>query len=69
MHTGEHRFRIGQTVKIVEGFGYMRGPNTNFKIIALLPSNGAHFQYKIRHAGESFDRTIRENELAVVGVQ
>jgi hypothetical protein len=69
MHTGEHRFRIGQTVKIVEGFGYMRAPDTSFKIIALLPSNGAHFQYKIRNAGESFDRTIRENELTAVSVQ
>lgn len=69
MKASVHRFRVGQTVKIVEGFGYARSPNMMFTIVALLPSNGAHYQYKIRNSGEVFDRTAQENELTIVNLQ
>lgn len=58
-----HKFRIGQTVSLAAGFGYSRGAEAVFKIVALLPSNGAHFQYRIRNTGELFERVAAENEL------
>lgn len=59
----EHRFSIGDEVKVSAGFGLGRLPNTPFKVVALLPSNGRHFQYKIRGASEVFDRTVEECQV------
>lgn len=64
-----HRYHLGQTVKIAQGFGYGRGSNGMFKIVTLLPSNGTHYQYKVRNSGEAFDRTVRENELILAEAQ
>jgi hypothetical protein len=58
-----HKFRIGQTVSLASGFGYSQSARAVFKIVALLPSNGAHFQYRIRNSGELFERVAAENEL------
>ncbi|MEE2692474.1 MAG: hypothetical protein VX640_13130 [Pseudomonadota bacterium] len=58
-----HRYCIGQSVSLVQGFGYTRGSGVEFKVVALLPSNGAHFQYRIRNSGEAFERVAAENEL------
>ncbi len=69
MAIDDHRFHLGQTVRIAEGFGYTRVQNATYKIVALLPSNGSHYQYKVRNSGEMFDRTVRENELTVIRVQ
>ena len=59
----EHRFKIGQVVSLNSGFGYTRTSQAEFEIVALLPSNGAHFQYRIRNSGEQFERVAAENEL------
>jgi hypothetical protein len=61
-----HRFRVGDPVRVAAGFGYGRLPHGDFRIVALLPSNGVHFQYKIRAAAEAFDRTVQENQLLAV---
>ncbi len=58
-----HKFRIGQTVSLAAGFGYSRNAQAVFKIVALLPSNGVNFQYRIRNSGELFERVAAENEL------
>jgi len=60
-----HRYKIGQSVTLVGGFGYevSRNNQTVYEIIALLPSNGAHYQYRISNQGERFERVAAENEI------
>lgn len=65
MRSGEptHRFRVGQSVTLASGFGRSGRNSTLYKVIALLPSNGVHFQYRLRNSGEAFERVATENEL------
>lgn len=65
MTTSEHRYAIGDVVKVAAGFGLGRLPDPRHTIVALLPSNGRQFQYKIRGASEAFDRTVEERQLSV----
>lgn len=58
-----HRFKIGQTVLLSSGFGYSRDSQTVYNIVALLPSNGTHYQYRISNQSERFERVAAENEL------
>lgn len=58
-----HRFKIGQQVSLSQGFGYPRSSNGVYKVIALLPQDRTHFQYRIRSVGDAFDRVAAENEL------
>lgn len=58
-----HRFKLGQSVKLAPGFGFARTASGDYEVIALLPSNGKHYQYRIRHSGEMFERIAAENEL------
>ncbi|MEQ8936273.1 MAG: hypothetical protein RIE56_10835 [Amphiplicatus sp.] len=60
-----HRYEIGQSVSLAQGFGYSRGARAEFTITALLPSNGAHYQYRIRNSGEAFERVAAENEISL----
>lgn len=64
-----HRFRIGQAVTLAPGFGYARGAGASYQIVALLPSNGAHYQYRIKNNEERFERVAAENELTLRGWQ
>ena len=58
-----HRFTVGQLVSLSPGFGYVRSKNAVYKVVALLPRDFAHFQYRIRSATEAFDRVAAENQL------
>ncbi len=62
----KHRYRIGQSVTLSRGFGYARGAQA-YKIVALMPSNGAHYQYRISNSEERFERVAAENELTLCG--
>ncbi len=59
-----HRYGIGETVTLSAGFGYAREAETVYSIVALLPSNGAQLQYRIRSEMEKFERVAAENELS-----
>jgi hypothetical protein len=58
-----HRYAIGRKVSLARGFGYMKSSPAGYEIVALLPPNRTHFQYRIRSAGEAFERVAAENEL------
>lgn len=62
-----HKFRLGQMVKLTPGFGYSRDGGAAYKVVALLPSNGAHYQYRISSSEERFERVAAENELTARG--
>jgi hypothetical protein len=58
-----HKFKAGQTVH------YMSGPYASswrggvFKIMQLLPPQGATTNNRIKSADEPYDRVVKENEL------
>ena len=58
-----HRYDLGQTVTLSPGFGYARKASAVYEVTAKLPSNGFHYQYRIRCADENFERVAAENEL------
>lgn len=58
-----HRFAVGRRVSLARGFGYMKSSPAGYEIVALLPPNRTHFQYRIRSASEAYERVAAENEL------
>lgn len=59
----KHRFAVGALVSLAPSRGMQRNEDAVYKVVAQLPSNGAHLQYRIRNAAELFERVATENEL------
>lgn len=59
----KHKFSLGQTVRFSHN-GYLSvGGRDDFKITRLLPVEGSEFEYRIKSAGEPFERVARESQL------
>jgi hypothetical protein len=59
-----HKFSIGQSVYFTSGpMGGRSGANGSYKIVRLLPSDGSDYQYRIKSAGEAFERVAKESQL------
>jgi len=39
------------------------GVNGSYKVVKLLPSDGEDYQYRIKSAGEAFERVAKESQL------
>lgn len=63
----QHRFQIGARVSLRPLRGLARNELATYAVVAHLPSNGAHFQYRIRNSQEAFERVAAENELVLRG--
>jgi hypothetical protein len=57
-----HKFSVGQTVHYTGPFG-RSGVSGSFRIVKLLPLEGDEFRYRIKSAGEAFERVARESQL------
>ena len=58
-----HKYAIGQNVRYTSGpFGRF-GATGSFKVVKLLPSDGDEHQYRIKSAGEAFERVAKESQL------
>ena len=58
-----HKYSVGQTVRYTSGpFGRF-GASGSFKVIKLLPLEGDEHQYRIKSAGEAFERVAKESQL------
>jgi hypothetical protein len=58
-----HKFSVGQTVYFTAGPMGRAGASGVFKIVKLLPSEGDDYQYRIKSAGEAFERVAKESQL------
>jgi len=58
-----HKFSIGQSVYFTSGPMGRAGANGSYKIVRLLPSDGDDYQYRVKSAGEAFERVARESQL------
>ena len=58
-----HKYSIGQTVRYIAGPFGRTGAAGSFKIVKLLPLEGDEHQYRIKSAGEAFERVAKESQL------
>ena len=59
----EHKFQIGQSVFFTSrSIGHMAA-NSSYRVVKLLPSDGDDYQYRIKSAGEAFERVAKESQL------
>jgi hypothetical protein len=58
-----HKYSIGQSVLYTSGpFGRF-GATGSFKVVRLLQLEGDEHQYRIKSAGEAFERVAKESQL------
>jgi hypothetical protein len=62
-----HKFHVGQTVFYTSSPITRPGASGSYKVVRLLPSDGDDYQYRIKHAGEAFERVAKESQLEVEG--
>jgi hypothetical protein len=58
-----HKFRVGQTVLFTSSPITRPGASGSYKVVKLLPSDGDDYQYRIKNAGEAFERVAKESQL------
>jgi len=58
-----HKFHVGQTVFYTSSPITRPGASGSYKVVRLLPSDGDDYQYRIKHAGEAFERVAKESQL------
>ncbi len=58
-----HKFHVGQTVFYTSSPISRPGASGSYKVVRLLPSDGDDYQYRIKHAGEAFERVAKESQL------
>jgi hypothetical protein len=62
-----HKFHVGQTVLYTSSPISRPGASGSYKVVRLLPSDGDDYQYRIKHAGEAFERVAKESQLELEG--
>jgi len=58
-----HKFQVGQSVYFTSGTMGRPGASGSYKIVKLLPLEGDDYQYRIKSAGEAFERVAKESQL------
>ena len=58
-----HKFQVGQTVYFTSGPIGRPAAGGSYKVVKLLPSDGDDYQYRIKNAGEAFERVAKESQL------
>jgi hypothetical protein len=58
-----HKYSIGQAVRYTAGPFSRFGASGSFKVVKLLPPEGDEHQYRIKSAGEAFERVAKESQL------
>ncbi len=60
--TPQHKFKVGQLVNYSIKLG-MPTSSSGYTIIRQLPPEDGHFLYRIKSAGETYERVAREQDL------
>ncbi len=59
----QHRFSVGQKVRMKSTVGLSLRDETIFRILATLPVRDGSPQYRIRSEGETYERVTTEDNL------
>jgi hypothetical protein len=59
----KHKYTVGQSVRFSHGNFVNVVGRDDFKVTRLLPVEGSECEYRIKCAGEPFERVARESQL------
>jgi hypothetical protein len=59
----DHRFALGQTVRLVRGYAFDPDRSAKYTVTRLLPSEGKQARYCLEHAEFLFSQLVMEREL------
>jgi len=59
----DHKFRLGQRVHLLARPWDLTPPAGHFRIMRLLPREGAEHQYRIQSVADGHERVVRESQL------
>lgn len=62
----DHRFEVGQTVRLTNMNRLSAGAQETFRIVATLPESNDMLQYRIRSDKERHERVTTEDNLETV---
>jgi hypothetical protein len=65
----EHRFSIGQSVRLPNRLGVLKTNELVFTVTAKMPAKDSSPQYRIRSEEERHERVVTEDMLQVVAQQ
>jgi hypothetical protein len=60
----QHKFKVGQLVDYYSGRSGIPASSLAYKIVRLLPVEGGDLLYRIKCSGETFERVVKEQDLA-----
>lgn len=60
----KHRFAVGQTVRFIASARGQNTPTDGFRVVRLLPADGADNQYRLKALVGEQERVARESQLA-----
>ena len=58
-----HKFRVGQTVQIMQGARYVAVSSIGYTVVRQLPETNGEFSYRIKSTRETYDRVVKESQL------
>lgn len=61
--TRNHRFKLGDTVRLSAPNREQGAPSGIYKVTRLLPAEGQEFQYRVRDSREGREHVVRESLL------
>jgi hypothetical protein len=62
--SADHKFRLGQRVHLLARPWDLTPPAGHFRVMRLLPREGAEHQYRIQSVADGHERVVRESQLA-----
>jgi hypothetical protein len=61
-----HKFKVGQTVQLLEGRHDVTTSAIAYKVVRQLPEGDGERSYRIKSAHETFERVVNESQLVKV---
>jgi hypothetical protein len=58
-----HKYRVGQTVQLMQGARYVAISSIGYQIIGQLPEMNGEFSYRIKSARETHHRVVKQSQL------
>ena len=58
-----HKYKVGQSVRYTSNVMRRFSASISFRVVQLLPAQGAELQYRIKSVSEPHERVARESQL------
>jgi hypothetical protein len=58
-----HKFKVGQTVQLMEGRRHVTSSAIGYKVVRQIPESAGERSYRIKSADEAFERVVNESQL------